>query len=470
MKLNQLRKKHSALEYQNYQIKYNQNNLKIIYTFKLYPDIIFKPTIVFKLNKIQYKKLIKDHLFHQLIFHLGLIEIPSYWKAACPRKIIIKAGHLSQEQINWWKQILIKGLGEFFYTNKIDFTEPNFVQIVNATSKTTKFTKNELTIKHTKSNNKYLVLVGGGKDSSTSLGLLNENNIQPGCLKLSPLSPSAHKIINQSQTSQVLQVQRNIDPQLIKLNKQGYLNGHTPFSAYLAFLGVLQAYLHNYSHVLVANEHSANQENIIYLNQHINHQYSKSYEFETKFRNYLKQFIFTNHNNIIQYISFLRPLNELQIASIFAKYKQYHQLFKSCNVNQQTNSWCHTCPKCVFVFTILFPFIDQNKLTNTIFEKNLFEQEKLLPIYTQLLGLKKHKPFECVGTTQETQVALFMAIKKYQSQEQTLPIILQKLKTQIEKGMNQEIVLNLLNSYDQNNYLTPQLETIIKKAINHETK
>ena len=64
-----------------------------------------------------------------LIFHLGMAEIPTYWKTTCSPEIIIKAGGLEKSQITWWHNLLIKGMGEFFFKNKINFLKPDFVKI-----------------------------------------------------------------------------------------------------------------------------------------------------------------------------------------------------------------------------------------------------------------------------------------------------------------------------------------------------
>lgn len=60
----------------------------------------------------------------------------------------------------------------------------------------------------------------------------------------------------------------------------------------------------------------------------VNHQYSKTYEFENDFAEYSKKYLKAN----VKYFSFLRPLNEMQIAKIFSRYTKYHKVFKSCNV------------------------------------------------------------------------------------------------------------------------------------------
>ena len=44
-----------------------------------------------------------------------------------------------------------------------------------------------------------------------------------------------------------------------------------------------------------------------------------------------------------------------------------------------------------------------------IFGKNLYDEPALVPVYKQLLGLEGFKPFECVGTPEETKAAFFLA-------------------------------------------------------------
>jgi len=83
----------------------------------------------------------------------------------------------------------------------------------------------------------------------------------------------------------------------------------------------------------------------------INHQYSKSSEFEKKFRDYL-----TNLTPSVSYFSLLRPLYELQIAKILAKLPQYHQVFKSCNVNQSLGHGVVSAPSVCFLLPAFIHF------------------------------------------------------------------------------------------------------------------
>jgi hypothetical protein len=94
----------------------------------------------------------------------------------------------------------------------------------------------------------YLVPVGGGKDSATVLGILEEKKMPYDVFLLAPHAPAAKKIAlllkKKGLCQKIIEVERFIDPLLLNLNQQGYLNGHTPFSAYLAFVSSTVAYLY----------------------------------------------------------------------------------------------------------------------------------------------------------------------------------------------------------------------------------
>jgi hypothetical protein len=387
------------------------------------------------------------------------MELPTYWKATCSPEIVIEAGVLNADQIAWWHDLLIKGQGEFYYLNQIDFTQPDFVKIISAGQPN----HEPLTVPNFDLTGTMIPL-GGGKDSLVSLELLK--TAIPQELKLFTLNPTqaVRDIINLNPELPVIEVERQIDPKLLELNRQGYLNGHTPFSAYLAFLTTLVGVLFNIKDIAVSNESSANECNTIYLGHQINHQYSKTFEFEEKFRQYSDRYLF---NSAIhpQYFSFLRPLHELQIAQAFSQLGQaYFSLFRSCNRGQKTNTWCHECPKCLFAFIMLFPFIDSEILTQQIFQHNLFDDANLIPTALQLTKEDGTKPFECVGEREESKIAFYLAIKKYQERSLALPAMLTQVKTEVlDLESDWDIrAERLLNDWNENHRVPDNLLTRLK--------
>ena len=179
-------------------------------------------------------------------------------------------------------------------------------------------------------------------------------------------------------------------------------------------------------------------------------------EFEKDFRDYLSKYI----SEDINYFSFLRPLNELQIAKMFSKYLQHFSGFRSCNAGSKTNEWCGNCPKCLFTFIILSPFIEKNELIK-IFNKDLFDDENLIEIFEQLTGNTKEKPFECIGTIDEVNVAVRAFIES--SDKENLPKLLQHYKTHLLNEMqtfpDKE---KLLNNFEKEHFLTEEFEVLLR--------
>jgi hypothetical protein len=63
--------------------------------------------------------------------------------------------------------------------------------------------------------------------------------------------------------------------------------------------------------------------------------------------------------------------------------------------------WCRDCPKCRFVFLVLAPFLDRDRLT-AIFGGNVLDDAAQVEGYRRLLGLAGARPFECVGDVDES--------------------------------------------------------------------
>lgn len=279
MKLASLRKKYPAFTYESFDYQFNKGNLEISFVFKIEPDIAFKPKIIIK--NTPKNRLTKDVL-DNFVFHLGLMEIPSYWKTTCSPEMIIRAGYLSKEQLSWWKDLIIKGMGQFFYENKIDWRTSNFLNIKSGgTRKPSGLFGGNL-------KTRYLVPMGGGKDSIVTLEKLKWSNKEVNCFTVNP-GQATKDVLRIAGIKSPIVVERRIDPALLALNKKGFLNGHTPFTAVLSFLATFCAILFDYKNIAFSNEKSANEGNVRYLGKVINHQYSKSSEFERKFKTYCQK-------------------------------------------------------------------------------------------------------------------------------------------------------------------------------------
>lgn len=449
-KFNDLRNTYQEFVYEGFDYDFLETELQIVFHFRIDDFVQFNPKIkIPKTPFLNHKHLSKDYI-EWLIFHIGMIELISYWKAICPTKIVIRDFYLNEKQIAFWKKIYFHGLGEFFYLNDIETNMNDFVEIVCESSRVYSAQSLDLT-------DDCIIPVGGGKDSVVSLELLKNRKGDNLALIMNPRGASVATANIAGFEDKTIIIKRFLDQKLLDLNKQGFLNGHTPFSALLGFITVLSASLAKKRYIALSNESSANESTVIGTD--VNHQYSKSFEFESDFRNYVHEFISPD----IQYFSLLRPISEFQIASLFAKSPQYFYDFKSCNAGSKQNIWCGACSKCLFTFIILSPFIEPAVLEK-IFGKNLLNDESLLGYFDELTGIAEVKPFECVGTVDEVNAALCLAKAQYLDTE--MPFLLKRFmdtkQDMICKSVNRE---KLLKTIETEHFLEKEFEELIKKEF-----
>lgn len=394
-----LREQFKSFTFYQQEVDLRDGVLNMTFHFSLDERYFFHPTMSIPVRPFYRWESIPREQLESLVFHIGMVELVSYWKLACPKTIVVKPFDLKLCQKKWWRHLYYNGLGEFRYLNGIDCMEQDFLRIESGTDRDFKPVDVPL-------EEKTLIPVGGGKDSVVTLECLrNEMSVIP--LILNPRGATVSCVEAAGYTmDDVAVINRSLDPTMLKLNNEGYLNGHTPFSALLAFLTLLISAGTGSKYIALSNESSANESTVPDTN--INHQYSKSVEFERDFRDYVQQHL----SDEIQYFSFLRPLNEMQIASLFSQCMAYHEVFRSCNVGSKTDSWCGKCPKCLFTWIILSPFLSRERLTE-IFGRDLMKDPELKPIFEELNGTSAVKPFECVGTVEEVRACVdFMKDRK----------------------------------------------------------
>lgn len=422
-----------------YEIK---DKLEIKYYFEIPGLMEFTPEI--KISKDTIINEINKEYLEYLIGQIGLIELISYVKATCSKNIYIDAMYIDEEQIKFLKKTYYNGLGELLYTNNISISEEELFNI------NCRCSKNQLPkINYQGQDN--LICVGGGKDSCVTLEILkNEQN--NSCLLINPKNPQL-KCAEYAEYNDknIVKVERILDKKIIELNNRGFLNGHTPLSALIAQIAYLCAYLQNKKNIVLSNESSANQATVIGTN--INHQYSKTYEFEIDFNKYMSHSVGLE----IKYFSLLRGLSEYNIAKIFSNYKKYHKIFKSCNLGSKNENWkwCCNCPKCLFIYVILSPFTTKEERIN-IFGQDLYERKDLLETFKSILGYTENKPFECVGTYEEARLAVSKTLEKNENGY---------LLDFIKNNYDLEFDRNAIEKYNEENNLDEYYNNLVKKEL-----
>lgn len=392
-----------------------------------------------------------DRRLDALVFSLGMVELASYWKTTCSPRVRIACGHLSEEQSGWWKKLYRNGLGEFFYTNGIEAGD-DFMDITSQ-PQGSGLPEGK---KYDSAGSRVLVPIGGGKDSAVTLELL-KGYAERFCYMINPRKACIDTVrAGDVPEGNVVIAGRTLDENMLALNEQGFLNGHTPFSALVAFSSVIAAYVNGIDYVAFSNESSANEPTI--PGSEVNHQYSKSFEFETDFLDYESRYISTG----IKCFSLLRPLSEIGIAGIFSRYGQYHDIFRSCNAGSREDRWCGRCPKCLFVYITLSPFIPGDKMAG-IFGRNLLDDAGLLQDFKKLIGLEPEKPFECVGRRDEVNAAVQELIRQYETDGRPLPELLE-----FYRGLDireKYDIRKICTSFDENNHVPERFIGAVKDAL-----
>ncbi|MBR0072811.1 MAG: hypothetical protein IJP95_03150 [Bacteroidales bacterium] len=443
-KYQQLRKEYPVFCYESISYSTTADGLLISFRFTAGTDIVFEPKTLIPHRSFADFDRLSQRQYNTLVFQMGMIEMVSYWKCVCSPKVVIKPFTMGQQQLEFWKKLYFNGLGEFFYINGISATQDDFMDIVCESGETMQ------PIDFETDTGKHLVPIGGGKDSVVTLEVLRKAGTAFRPLIINPRGATTECArIAGFAPDEVFEIHRTIDKRLLELNGQGYLNGHTPFSAMLAFYTLLASALTGYGSIALSNENSANEATVIGTS--VNHQYSKSIEFENDFRQYVKQYVSPNFN----YFSFLRPLAELQIAMLFAQNPQYFSVFRSCNVGSKQNIWCGNCPKCLFAYIILSPFIEPATMKR-IFDKNLLDDSTLQNHFDELTGLAPTKPFECVGTISEVNAALAMTKRRFYATGGA-PLLLQDFHGGFDMAA--------LSDFCTENNLSEPLQTLLRSEV-----
>lgn len=426
MNFEDLRQKYLLFIYDSFSYELIESEIHVTYHFSVPGLGEFKPELWLPLPSGA-KEIKNWRLFERLLFCIGMVELISYWKVCCPAQVLIKAGSLNAAEREFWLDLYWGGLGEFFYRNDIQTDRQTFMHLQMCETRENLpyiWTEDDgvlqLDPQVEKSKPRCLIPVGGGKDSVVTLEFLRDLKKSSFVFAVNP-TKATKDTIAVSGIKNHAYVRRKLDPFLLELNRQGFLNGHTPFSALLAFVSLAVAYLYNLDYIVLSNEGSANESSV--HGATVNHQFSKTTEFELAFQAYVSMQLGLK----ISYFSLLRPLSELAIARHFAAFNSYHEVFRSCNLGGKTDSWCGKCAKCLFVALMIAPFLGVSR-THTLIGSDILDDVSLFPVLLELAGFSETKPFECVGTVGEVKMALALLQRRTERQAKLLQLYLDTLK------------------------------------------
>jgi UDP-N-acetyl-alpha-D-muramoyl-L-alanyl-L-glutamate epimerase len=337
----------------------------------------------------------------RLIFLLAGV---SYYKTAAPARVDLGGTGVSDTERAFLRRFYTEGLGEFAYRNGLDLSGLEFTGGTGPQQAATA----GLDLPRGP-----LIPFGGGIDSIVTVEWMRS----AGDAALFVMSRPGDRFDAIEQPAAVthlpvVRAGREIDPQLLKSAELGFLNGHVPITGILSAIAVMAAILDGRGTVVMSNEWSASVATIEVAGRAINHQYSKSADFESGFRRVLAEAF----GGQVSYFSALRPFTELWVARRFAGLTQYHGTFRSCNKAfaidpaRRLGHWCGQCDKCCFIDLILAPFMAAGDLAKVFGGAEPLADPALAGKFRSLLGTAPvSKPFECVGDVGESRAAAALA-------------------------------------------------------------
>jgi UDP-N-acetyl-alpha-D-muramoyl-L-alanyl-L-glutamate epimerase len=341
----------------------------------------------------------------RLVFLLAGV---SYYKTAAPPVIDLGPTALTGTELAFLREFYLQGLGEFAYRNHLDLAAVH-IEARQADA------PHSTGVAEPAASQRALVPFGGGIDSI----VVAEQVRRLADAALFVVSRPADRFAAIEAPAAVtglpvVRAEREIDPQLLRSAELGFLNGHVPVTGILSATAVLAAVLQNRDAVVMSNEWSASVPTLQYQGRPVNHQYSKSADFEAAFRGVLAG----NQAALPEYFSWLRDRTELWVGDQFADLEPYHGSFRSCNKAfyaeraRRLDRWCGQCDKCCFIDLILAPFLPAGALRR-IFQQagEPLDHPGLAGKFRALLGAGA-KPFECVGEVHECRAAVLLAARR----------------------------------------------------------
>lgn len=348
--------------------------------------------------------------FEAALSLLHLAAGVSYYKTSLPPRLRVESASLDAELRAFLQRLYVNGLGEFGVRNGVDVAQR--IDFLNAQDASLKDASRKdasgagaPSPSRAPLPRRSAVLIGGGKDSLVSVEALRRGGEPMLLFAVNPKKP----ILDCAQASGLpfARVERQLDPLLFELNRRGALNGHVPITAIVCFIALAAAFVEGFDAIVLSNERSADQGNLVAHGREVNHQYSKTTGAERDIARMIESRVHAD----LACFSFLRPLSEAHIASLMARETRYDGAFTSCNRAFQLNPaapparWCGDCPKCRFSFLMLARPMGRARI-EAAFGKNMLEDESQLAGYEELMGLSGHKPWECVGELAESGAAL----------------------------------------------------------------
>lgn len=354
-----------------------------------------------------------EAVLERALFLAFLVIGTSYYKAFPVKNVRFEMGNIDVWQASFCNKVYQEGLSQYAFENQL--TRDNLARFLPGPSA-------EVLQAVSYEGSGILALQSGGKDSLLLASLLEKAGKQFAPWYVT--SSEGHPAVLDLFAEPLLVARRRIDVAALKeVTRLGGKNGHIPVTYVVLSLALIQAVLLGKNTVLAAIAHEGEEPHEWVGDLPINHQWSKTWQAEQLFADYVTRYISSD----ILVGSPLRSMSELKVTELFAEnaWEKFGKKFSSCNesnykqgVDNTELTWCGRCPKCANSYLLFAPFVAPDILQARLGGK-LFEMPELTDAFKGLLGVDNvMKPFECVGEIDELRAAYHLA---QQNGYETLP-------------------------------------------------
>jgi hypothetical protein len=339
---------------------------------------------------------------------LYLLAGVSYYKTSAAPLIDLGELPTTAPERDFLRSYYVNGLGEFAYRNGLDLHGLHLEGPDAPAAPAVTFEP---------APGRPLIPFGGGIDSIVTVESLAGDHPDAALCVVEPPDKRFSAIEDAATVKglPVTRIERTIDPLVRRPAEPGFLNGHVPVTAIITAATLVAAVIERRDAVVLSNEWSASAPTVVAEGIAVNHQWSKSDEFEQAFGD----LVLATLGSGISVFSYLRPRSELWVSQQFAHLTQYHQAFRSCNRSfhqdpaQRLDHWCGRCDKCCFIDLVLAPFMDRVELEAVFAADEPLQNPANEERFRALLGLSAStKPFECVGDIDECRAATLLASRR----------------------------------------------------------
>src|SRR6185437_3675139 len=238
----------------------------------------------------------------RLVFLLAGV---SYYKTAAPPVVDLGEVATTAAERQFLRAFYVEGLGEFAHRNGLDLSgltvvgpdldhrDPAPYQPVTGVD----------------GGRRPLVPFGGGIDSVVTVEAVRARHPGSSLFVASRAGDRFDAIEAAAAVTglPVVRAEREIDPLVLRSAELGFLNGHVPVTGVLSAVAVMAAVLGGHDAVVMSNERSASEPTMVVDGRAVNHQWSKSWAFESGFADLLARSLKGGPD----YFSLLRPCSEL---------------------------------------------------------------------------------------------------------------------------------------------------------------